>query len=793
MTLAESLTRFSLRWPGATLGGVALLTVVLGLGIPRIQRETSLRTFLGPDHPTVVTLDRHVERFGGGYPVIIAFSCDESPCESIFDDEALAVASDVARRLERTPGVRAVHGPANTAVLRAAGEDLVARRLVDDDGAGPPTDRAALVAAALMDPLWQRALVSDHGRVGALVVDVASTAGEVQGPIAGAIESALEPHRERGWSFNLVGELVDFVYSGPDLERASQAMVPVMTGVLIVVLLVLLRSVALSVVVVATMGIAFAWTQGAMGWAGIQLNALTTVTPSIVFAIGILDGVHVVSHFSRHTWQEGDLGGSARRKALVSTAGDVGRACLLTSLTTIGAFLAFLASGIASFGEFALAAAWGIACAFLLTFTVLPVLLSKLPAAWLGLPRAQPAWEGFFESLLTVVHRRSGEIVVIALLLTAIGLAGVAQVRVEIHPEQLIGETSQVMVWNRWLRRHLRETETLELALALPPGRSFREPAVLDQLDEITGFLSGRDRLRAPRSVLDGLRHLNRALHRGDEVFYRVEDTRAANAQLAMLLSINDPTLLDQWVFTRVDEDGGSSEVLRVAAEAESMDTRTQQALLDEVRTYLDASLPSDWSYELTGSVPMYLDMMVALQRYQIICFGVAGLAVFGLMAVFLRSARASTIALLPSVAPIVVTLGLLGWWGYGLDPGSTMVATIVLGVAVDDGIHLLSHYRRERELGAPVEDATDEAVRHVGTAVVVSSIVLAAAFWSLTTSPTSSVATFGFLAGIAITAALVADLLLLPALLLRRTLGDPFARAPVREAGGGSSTGAGT
>jgi len=288
MNLAEGLTRLSLRRPVLAIAWIVLATAFFAFWIPNVQRETSLRTFLGPDHPTVMTLDRHIERFGGGYPVIIAYGCDESPCETIFDPSALEMAAEVVADLEGEAGIRAVHGPANTALLVSRGEDIDARRISDVEAGESSTELAAFASAAAADPLWQRTLVSPDARVGAIIADVASTDGGVQGEVASAMESALQPRREEGWRFHLVGELVDFVYSGPDLERASQAMVPIMVVVLLVVLVLLLRSLALSLAVVGTMGIAFVWTQGAMGLAGIKLNALTTVhvLNQVTYAVG---------------------------------------------------------------------------------------------------------------------------------------------------------------------------------------------------------------------------------------------------------------------------------------------------------------------------------------------------------------------------------------------------------------------------------------------------------------------------------------------------------------------------
>jgi predicted RND superfamily exporter protein len=137
-------------------------------------------------------------------------------------------------------------------------------------------------------------------------------------------------------------------------------------------------------------------------------------------------------------------------------------------------------------------------------------------------------------------------------------------------------------------------------------------------------------------------------------------------------------------------------------------------------------------------------------------------------MSILFRSLRLSTLGLIPSFLPGIVAFGLLGWWDWGLDPASTMVATIILGVAVDDSIHLLSMIQRGVHQGAPLADVVRGSIRHVGQPVIVSSLVLAAAFWTLTISPSSSVATFGFLAGISIMVALVADLFVLPSLILR-------------------------
>ena len=459
----------SMRSPAWTAGLVLVVTLLFAFGVPWIRSETSLRTFLGDGHRAVLALDRHVELFGAGYPVIVAFSCRETRlCDSALDPAAIRMASAVGSELGRTFGVHAVHGPAQSPILFARGDDLVTATL--EEG-GEDLESGFLQARAREDPGWRRNFISEDGRVGALVLEVSSSSADVQESVARALERVLDPWREQGWRFHLVGELVDFVYSGPELERASSNMIPMMVAVLGLLMFVLFRSLGLVVATLATMAAASLWCQGAIGWLGVELNAVTTVTPSIVLAVGILDGIHVVSHYLRR--MSGRLRPSLREReeGMLAAVSDLAPACLLTSATTCAGFLSFALSGIASFSQFGLLAAWGVAEALLLSFSLLPILVVRLPLP--ANSQISQRWDARLGALLALVHRRGRLILLSWAALFLVGAAGLAQVEVEVQPEQLMGEDNQVMVWNRWLRENLRETESVEITLRLPAGLSF--------------------------------------------------------------------------------------------------------------------------------------------------------------------------------------------------------------------------------------------------------------------------------------------------------------------------------
>jgi predicted RND superfamily exporter protein len=140
---------------------------------------------------------------------------------------------------------------------------------------------------------------------------------------------------------------------------------------------------------------------------------------------------------------------------------------------------------------------------------------------------------------------------------------------------------------------------------------------------------------------------------------------------------------------------------------------------------------------------------------------------VLTLIAIFQRSVWAALLAAVPTLLPVLVTLGLLGFCGISLDIGGTMVAAVVIGIADDDAVHLLDQYRRRRNAGEPPAQAMDAAVIHVGRALVTTSVALAIGFLALTVSAWQAIANFGLIAAFAITVALFAALFVLPACVL--------------------------
>lgn len=739
------LPRWALRHPWSTVVLLALVTAAIGAGLLRLDTDLGYRAFLGTDHASVATFDAFLERFGGGLPLRAVFSCAESPCDSALDPAALEMARDVGRALSRSPAVRSVTSPANAVVFEPTPAGPVPRRLVRDGSV--VVDREQLARLALSDPMWRGELVSGDGRVGAVVVDLASSGGSDARRAYADLDAALAPFERQGWVFHRVGGPVEFVVAGGELDDAMARIVPIMVALVAISLFLLFRSVLAAVLVLCTTGVAVLWAHGAMGWLGWPRNSLSQTLAPLVLVIGICDGIHLVARYAA-TCRDTAVSGSAdRRRALEAVTAEVVGPCWMTSATTAAGFLSFVTADLTSFVQYGVVAASGVLAAFLLTFTLLPICLMALPARWIHVPRASQAWARVLDRIVTISSRHRGWILAAsALALFGFGY-GTTTLRVHSSFDELYGADSRVVRWSHFVSDHLRKPDSLEVDLTLPAGTDLRVESTRASIRELSDALAGVPELEHPRSWLD---HPLGPLAIGD-------DPPPGTA------SEPDAGLgLRRWI-------SADHRHVRLSFEVDKLPQLAMRRVIATAQERIDAALPRGWSAEMTGPLMLTHDMVEAISQTQVRSFAGAAIAVALLLAFYLRSAGWALLAMVPTLLPVVSTLGAMGLLGIPLDVGTAMVAAVVLGIAVDDVVHLLDRFRSGRDRGAPVESAMHDAVREVGQPVVSTSLALSIGFGALALSPWASVAHFGLLAALAILAALVADLLVLPALVTLR------------------------
>lgn len=768
------LTGWSLAHPAATGLAVAALCGVAALGALRLRSETGFRAALGADHPQVERLDRFIRDFGGGLPVVVAWSCAGAPCAHVLDADSLAVAHALETRLRRVEAVRRVQSPASAPLLLPNGD---VRALFE--GGRPAPDLADLAAQALDDPLWEGSLVAADGGAAALWVELESSNPRAHEAAVHALRAALEPFEAQGYDFALVGDPIDFVVGGGALNEEPKKLGAFTAGLVLATLWILFRSLRAAVPALVGVGVAILWTIGGMGWAGWPENEISQALVPLLLVVGVCDALHLLARFA--DLNEGDGTRAARQQVLRAAARDVAWPCTITSLTTAAGFVSFATSGLGSVARFGLAAGFGVAAALLLTFTLLPVLLDRLGVD-LRPPRSSPTWRRALSVVSNAGERHARAILALSLAALVLAAFGLERLRVDVSKESLMGSASPIVRWQRWVTDHLRRPDTLEVRLTLPEGAEASDPLAFDRLGAAAALLAEWPELGRARSIAEPVARMNQILHDGDPAAFRPGDSAEQNAQLLFALASVDKAALDHWVTP-------DRRNLRLSVEADLLTMTERVAMLERVDAALAQALPEGWSHELTGPFQLFAVMVSGIHSTQTRSFFTASLLIALLVAFALRSPGAALWVMVPTLLPVLMTLGAMGLSGVALDTGTAMIAAVVLGIAVDDSVHLVTRFRRHRSRGLEAHDAMRSALQEVGRPIVASSLALAIGFLSLLMSSWESIAAFGFLSAVAILLALAADLFLLPALLFAfRPRGSrPSERTPLsrREAPG--------
>jgi hypothetical protein len=264
-------------------------------------------------------------------------------------------------------------------------------------------------------------------------------------------------------------------------------------------------------------------------------------------------------------------------------------------------------------------------------------------------------------------------------------------------------------------------------------------------------------------SVLDMVASVNRLVHDNDPAFEVIPENPSSTAEILEMLSLDDESVVSPWL--NIDHSQ-----LRLSVETRALTYREGLGFLADFERIRSSVVPPEWGVEVTGAIPMTASWVTDVQATQLRGFPTAVLTVYLLVAGFLRSWRLALAALLPTLIPIVVALGSMGLLGLSLDVGRAMIGSVVIGIGVDDAIHLLSQYRKHREAGSPAPAAMTAAMQHSGRAILINALSLSLGFLTLMASAWQSISSFGFFVALAILGALVSTLVVMPALIFTFT-----------------------
>jgi predicted RND superfamily exporter protein len=291
---------------------------------------------------------------------------------------------------------------------------------------------------------------------------------------------------------------------------------------------------------------------------------------------------------------------------------------------------------------------------------------------------------------------------------------------------------------------------------------------VLRQIERIQGEADKYTEIvKKTYSIVDILKDINQSFHDGDPAYYVLPESRELVAQYLLLYSISGGSEAENYVSADYSR-------ARLELRCKMIEMSRLGRMLEEIEAVRKALPEMTSSVQVTGIGVLWLVFMEYITQSQIQGILLAFTVVAAMMCFVLKSIRIGLFSMMPNLCPVVLILGIMGWIGLPLDYVRLLVATVAIGIAVDDTIHLVTRYRYEFLMCRNYAEALRVTMQDVGRALFTTSIILISGFLVNMLSVTNSISTVGILLAGTILAALVADFFLMPAIIMTFELFGP-------------------
>lgn len=746
------------RWPIIIIA--PLVVLAFSVGLKDLDFEGSYRIWFSEDSAILRDYDHFRKTFGAGNMVLISFT-DEN---GIFTKKALKTIERVTGKLWKTKYIARVDSITNYQYIHA-GRDDPDDIIVDDfigniDGMSDQ-ELKEREKIAVEDPRTRNLTISPDGKsttIFARLVPLPEEDRNINFEIRSLVEDIInEESAKTGYEFYLNGAPIiqtEFINMA---SHDFALFAPLVAFMVVVLLLVVLRKLSGAflpfLVVLFTLAIVLA-VQAMMGY---RLNNFTANLPVFVIAIGIADAMHIY-----WVWLHARRQGKDNYEALHVSMNKNLLPAFLTSITTFAGFISLASSRVIPVRTLGIATASAAILAFLLSAGFIPAMLAVLKVKVKAKGHTNPDVEhtpALAKKYSSFIIRHDKKIVAVSLALALLFAAGLFKVRVDNNIIKYFAEDTRIRKAVNFLEDRITGPVTYEVILDSGKENGIKEPGFLRTVERFYGdFHREFKGLRHVGSLLDVIKRFNMVMHGNNGVFNIVPDDKNLIAQYLLLYSLSLPQGME--INDRVDI---TERFLRLTASVNSMDTSEYLKMIRWIEGWW-AGTP--YSASVNGQDAMFAYMFKNVTDTIIYSITMAFVLVTVVMLIAFRSFKILIISILPNILPIVLVVGLMGWSGMYIDLGVAVSGAIIMGVAVDDTIHILVKYLEARKRGKEMKGALEYMITFSGTAIIFTTVILSGSFSVLYFSDFMPTSHFSIVTVSALVIALVADLFMLPALL---------------------------
>ncbi len=502
------------------------------------------------------------------------------------------------------------------------------------------------------------------------------------------------------------------------------------------------------------------WSFGFLGLMHYEITVLTALIPPLIIVIGIPNCIFLINKYQQEIRLHGN-----QAKSLQRVITKIGNATLMTNLTTASGFATFILVKSELLSEFGIVASINIIAIFLLSLLIIPIIYSYMSVPKdKHLNHLNKNWINKFVLWIErMVKERRITIYIVAVLILCTSIIGIFNIKVSGSLIEDMPKNTGFFDDIRFFEKEYEGIMPLEIMVDTKKKKGVLSGATLKRIDELQDHIKEIPEFAKPISIVELVKYSKQAYYNGNPDYYQLPNSQERTFILAYAKSsVTSANLLSSYV-------DSTGQFARITTFMKDTEPDRFKRIEEDLNTEIAKVFPEDrYNVTVTGKALVFQKGTHYLVNNLIFSLSLAIFLIALFMAWMFRSFKMIVISLIPNLLPLIITAGVMGYVGVPIKPSTILVFSIAFGISVDDTIHFLAKYRQELIANNwKIKKSVYGALRESSVSMFYTSIVLFFGFSVFTLSSFGGTVALGALVSITLLFAMMANLLLLPTLLL--------------------------
>ena len=502
------------------------------------------------------------------------------------------------------------------------------------------------------------------------------------------------------------------------------------------------------------------WAFGILGLFNYEITILTALIPPLIIVIGIPNCIFLINKYQQEVKKHGNQALSLQR-----VISKIGNATLMTNVTTASGFATFIILDSDLLKEFGIVASINILCIFMLSLLIIPILYSFMPLPKTKhLKHLNKKWIDIFVNWMEhIVRNHRIAVYITSVIVLVLSIVGIYLIEITGSRIEDLPKSTKFVKDVRFFEEEFDGIMPVEVVVDTKQKNGVLKPATLRRMDQLATEISDTQELSKSVSVVNLVKYSKQAFYNGIPKYYQLPTSQENTFIMDVARkSADNGNLLESFV-------DSTGQTARMTTFMRDVKTERMEEIEADLIKSIAKIFPSErYNVFITGKALLFLKGTKYLVKNLLLSLALAIGLISLFMAYLFRSFRMILISLVPNLLPLVITAGLMGYLGVPIKPSTILVFSIAFGISVDDTIHFLAKYRQELIANRwQIKKSVYNALRETGVSMFYTSIVLFFGFSVFVVSSFGGTKALGGLVSATLLFAMLANLILLPSLLL--------------------------